>query len=372
MFVTLNCASLHGKRSTPDPTVFPLIQEPSHYDDDLTDEASDAVANAAIEGSLLSITLHVEEAGQRLDRVLAGHPDLDAAAISRARLQALILEGALTFDGRTIASASEKAKAGTYRLVLPAPRIAEPQPEDHKLTILFEDAHLIIVDKPAGMAAHPAPGTPSGTLVNALLHHCAGSLSGIGGVARPGIVHRLDKDTSGVMVAAKSDGAHAGLSALFAAHDIDRVYTALVRGVPEPEAGLIVTQIGRSPTDRKKMAVLKSGGREAITRYRVEQTYGPAAKPYAARITCRLETGRTHQIRVHMAHKGTPCLADGVYGGGPPALIVREAIAAAGLMRQALHASLLGFIHPMTGERLSFETPLPQDMANLAERLAAP
>jgi 23S rRNA pseudouridine1911/1915/1917 synthase len=221
------------------------------------------------------------------------------------------------------------------------------------------------------MAAHPAPGTPSGTLVNALLHHCAGSLSGIGGVARPGIVHRLDKDTSGVMVAAKSDAAHAGLSALFAAHDIDRVYTALVRGVPEPQAGLIVTQIGRSPTDRKKMAVLKSGGREAITRYTVEQTFGPETKPYAARISCRLETGRTHQIRVHMAHKGTPCLADSVYGGGPPALAVREAIAEAELSRQALHASVLGFVHPITGEKLRFETQLPPDMAGLVARLGA-
>jgi 23S rRNA pseudouridine1911/1915/1917 synthase len=349
-----------------------LIQEPSPFDDDLMDEAPEAQAEGALEGSLLSVTLRAEEAGQRLDRVLAGHPDLEAAAISRARLQALILEGALTYQGRTLASASEKAKAGTYHLILPAPRLAQPQPEDLELIVLFEDAHLIVVDKPAGMAAHPAPGTPSGTLVNALLHHCAGSLSGIGGVARPGIVHRLDKDTSGVMVAAKSDAAHAGLSALFAAHDIDRVYTALVRGVPEPQAGLIVTQIGRSLTDRKKMAVLKSGGREAITRYRVEQSFGPEAKPHAARITCRLETGRTHQIRVHMAHKGTPCLADGVYGGGPPTQIVRDAILEAGLTRQALHASILGFIHPITGERLSFETPLPPDMATLAALLAVP
>jgi len=186
-----------------------------------------------------------------------------------------------------------------------------------------------------------------------------------------GIVHRLDKDTSGVMVAAKSDAAHAGLSALFAAHDIDRVYTALVRGVPEPQAGLIVTQMGRSPTDRKKMAVLKSGGREAITRYTVEQTFGPETKPYAARISCRLETGRTHQIRVHMAHKGTPCLADSIYGGGPPALAVREAITEAGLSRQALHASVLGFIHPTTGEKLRFETQLPLDMAGLVARLGA-
>lgn len=348
-----------------------MNQDPTSFDDDLLDEAPGAAVDEVIDGRVLEIRLEAEQAGQRLDKVLASHPDLDAAAISRARLQALIGEGALSFGGRTIQSASQKARAGTYCLNLPAPRTAEPQPEDLGLIVLFEDAHLIVVDKPAGMAAHPAPGTPSGTLVNALLHHCAGSLSGIGGVARPGIVHRLDKDTSGVMVAAKSDAAHAGLSALFAAHDIDRVYIALVRGVPEPQAGLIVTQIGRSPTDRKKMAVLKSGGREAITRYTVEQTFGPQTKPYAARISCRLETGRTHQIRVHMAHKGTPCLADSVYGGGPPALAVREAIMESGLSRQALHASVLGFIHPITGEKLRFETPLPPDMAGLATRLTA-
>jgi 23S rRNA pseudouridine1911/1915/1917 synthase len=321
----------------------------------------------ALEDEALQIVISPEASGDRLDRVLAAQlPDL-----SRARIQALMGQGALFLDGKVVSDVSAKAKAGTYVLVMPAPLAALPAPEDLNLVVLFEDTHLIIVDKPAGMAAHPAPGTPSGTLVNALLHHCAGSLSGIGGVARPGIVHRLDKDTSGVMVAAKSDAAHAGLSALFAAHDIDRVYTALVRGVPEPRAGLIVTQIGRSPTDRKKMAVLKSGGREAITRYTVEQTFGPETKPYGARISCRLETGRTHQIRVHMAHKGAPCLADSVYGGGPPALAVREAIMEAGLSRQALHASVLGFIHPITDEKLRFETPLPSDMAGLAARLGA-
>lgn len=348
-----------------------MNQDSTLFDDDLLDEAPDGAVDDAVHGRVLDIRLEAADAGQRLDKVLASHPDLEGTAISRARLQALIGERALSFEGRAVLAASEKAKAGTYRLRLPAPRTAEPQPEDLGLVVLFEDAHLIVVDKSAGMAAHPAPGTPSGTLVNALLHHCAGSLSGIGGVARPGIVHRLDKDTSGVMVAAKSDAAHAGLSALFAAHHIDRVYTALVRGVPEPQAGLIVTQIGRSPTDRKKMAVLKSGGREAVTRYTVEQTFGPETKPFAARISCRLETGRTHQIRVHMAHKGTPCLADGVYGGGPPALAVREAILEAGLSRQALHASVLGFVHPVTGDRLRFETPLPADMARLVTLMTA-
>lgn len=311
------------------------------------------------------IVIAPEAAGDRLDRVLAAH----VPGVSRARLQALMAEGALLFEGKVLSDTSAKARAGAYILTLPPPRAATPLPENIPLSVLFEDAHLIVVDKPAGMAAHPAPGTLSGTLVNALLHHCASSLSGVGGVARPGIVHRLDKDTSGVMVAAKTDAAHAGLSALFSAHDIDRVYTAVVRGVPEPRAGLIRTQIGRSPTDRKKMAVLKAGGREAVTRYSVEETFGPESKPFAARIACRLETGRTHQIRVHMAHMGTPCLADAVYGGGPPALAVREAMAEAGLSRQALHASVLGFVHPITGQTLRFETPPPPDVRNLMSHL---
>jgi len=228
-----------------------------------------------------------------------------------------------------------------------------------------------VVDKAAGMAAHPAPGTYSGTLVNALLHHCGASLSGIGGVARPGIVHRLDKDTSGVMVAAKTDAAHAGLSALFATHDIDRVYIALTRGVPSPIKGTVQTLLGRSPTDRKKMAVLRAGGRNAITHYQVESSYGPPRKPLAGQVSCTLETGRTHQIRVHLASKGAPVLGDALYGAGPVAAPVKAAIAEAGLTRQALHAAVLGFIHPITGERLRFETPLPADMAALRTLLAA-
>lgn len=330
-------------------------------DDDLFDEAPSGPSLEAVR----EVMIGSEVAGDRLDRVLAAHmPDL-----SRARIQALMAEGALSLEGSVIRDVSAKAKARTYQLLIPATIAAEPEPQDLPLAVLFEDAHLIVVDKAAGMAAHPAPGTLDKTLVNALLFHCAGSLSGIGGVARPGIVHRLDKDTSGVMVAAKTDAAHAGLSALFARHDIDRVYTALVRGVPEPSGGLIQTQLGRSPTDRKKMAVLKDGGREAITRYQVEETFGPTAKPHAARVSCRLETGRTHQIRVHMAHKGTPCLADAVYGGGPPSLMVREAMAIAGLERQALHASVLGFVHPIMGEALRFETPPPADMTNLMAQL---
>ena len=312
--------------------------------------------------------IHIEphQAGERLDKTLA---DL-LADVSRARLQALIAAGALTFEGAPISDGAHKAQPGDYRLLIPPPTPAEPKPEAIPLTVLFEDAHLIVVDKAAGMAAHPAPGTYSGTLVNALLHHCGASLSGVGGVARPGIVHRLDKDTSGVMVAAKSDAAHAGLSALFAAHDIERVYIALTRGAPSPIKGTITGQIGRSPNDRKKMAILRAGGREAITHYIVKTVYGPAAKPLAATVSCQLETGRTHQIRVHLASKGAPVLGDATYGSGPVAAPVREAIAEAGLTRQALHAAVLGFVHPITGERLRFETPLPADMADLQTLLA--
>ncbi len=309
----------------------------------------------------LEISILPQDAGDRLDKVLAAHlPDL-----SRGRLQALIARGALTRDGVSLSSTSAKALPGLYRLRVPAPTAAEPEPQDIPLEVLFEDAHLIVLNKAAGMAAHPGPGTRSGTLVNALLHHCAGSLSGVGGVARPGIVHRLDKDTSGVMVAAKTDQAHAGLSALFAEHDIERQYIALTRGGPSAPSGVIQTQIGRSPHDRKKMAVLRSGGREAITQYRVQKTFGPQEKPLASRIACRLQTGRTHQIRVHLASKGAPCLGDPVYGSGPPAAVVREAIAAAGLRRQALHAAVLGFVHPVTGAALRFETEPPNDMRTL-------
>jgi len=303
----------------------------------------------------------------RLDKALAAA----APAFSRARLQALMTAGALTRDGAPLTDLSARALAGTYRLAEPDAAPAEPGGEDLGLVVLFEDAHLIVIDKPAGMSAHPAPGSLSGTLVNALIHHCGDSLSGIGGVARPGIVHRLDKQTSGVMVAAKTDAAHRGLSTLFAAHDIERLYVALTRGAPQPARGTIETQIGRSTSDRKKMAVLRSGGRRAVTHYQVARAYGPAEKPLAARVHCRLETGRTHQIRVHLASKGAPCLGDPVYGSGTPAPAVRAAIAEAGLKRQALHAAMLGFVHPLTGEALRFETEPPADMRALEGLLAA-
>jgi len=312
------------------------------------------------------VELSANEAGGRLDKALTAKlPEL-----SRARLQALMGQGRVSRDGIVLNDLSAKALAASYRIEIPAVIAAEPQPEDIPLSVLFEDQHIIVVDKPAGMAAHPAPGSESGTLVNALLRHCGDSLSGIGGVARPGIVHRLDKDTTGVMVAAKSDAAHRGLAKLFEAHDIERVYVALTRGAPNPAAGKIETRIGRSHADRKKMAVLKTGGREAITHYRTARTFGPEARPVAARVACTLETGRTHQIRVHLASKGAPCLGDPLYGSGQPVLAVRQAMAAAGLARQALHAAVLGFVHPITGRALRFETPLPADMASLEAGLA--
>jgi 23S rRNA pseudouridine1911/1915/1917 synthase len=312
-----------------------------------------------------TLEAHLDAPRVRLDKALAeAFPTL-----SRARLQALLAEGAVTRDGQPVSNGSAKAQPGLYAVILPPLASPVPLPQAIPLTVLFEDADLIVIDKPAGMAAHPAPGTPDGTLVNALLAHCGDSLSGIGGVARPGIVHRLDKDTSGVMVAAKSDRAHAGLSALFATHDIERTYIALTRGAPSPEKGRIETLIGRSSSDRKKMAVQRSSGRNAITDYVVQKTFGQPAKasgaPLAARVACTLHTGRTHQIRVHMASKGAPILGDAVYGSGSPAAPVRAAIAEAGLTRQALHAAVLGFVHPVTGETLRFETDPPADMLAL-------
>ena len=350
----------------PDPTA-PLA------DDEIEDlDASETGAG----GDVVRIELGADLAGQRLDKALAAAaPDL-----SRARLQALIAAGQVSLvvagrDPRPMADGKAKAPAGLYEVRVPPPTAAEPEPENIPLTVLYEDAWLIVIDKPPGMAAHPAPGCETGTLVNALLFHCGDSLSGIGGVARPGIVHRLDKETSGVMVAAKTDAAHQGLSALFAKHDIDRMYIALTRGAPSPAVGTITTQLGRSPGDRKKMAVLKTGGREAVTHYRVEKTFGASGKaqgaPLAARVACRLETGRTHQIRVHMASKGSPCLGDPVYGAGAPAAPVKAALVEIGFSRQALHAAVLGFVHPITGETLRFETPLPPDMAALEAALEA-
>jgi 23S rRNA pseudouridine1911/1915/1917 synthase len=315
-------------------------------------------------GDLLEVEL-TADAAPRLDRALA-----DAAPeLSRARIQALLAEGAITRDGEVVSDASARPAPGLYHIAVPPPTPAIPEPEAIPLTVLYEDAHLIVIDKPAGMAAHPAPGSETGTLVNALLAHCGASLSGIGGVARPGIVHRLDKDTSGVMVAAKTDAAHRGLAALFERHDIARVYHALTRGAPRHGRGSVTTQIARSHRDRKKMAVVRQGGREAITHYETLALYGPQERPLAARIACRLETGRTHQIRVHMAHLGAPCLGDPLYGSGSPAPAVKAAMTSAGLQRQALHAAVLGFVHPITGEKLHFRGDPPDDLARTMQEL---
>lgn len=336
----------------------------------MTDDEDEIEGESPAAATIHIADLSSADLSQRLDRLLAlALPDL-----SRARLQALLAADAVSVDGDRVGP-KDRPRAGLYSVAVPPAAPALPEPEPIPLTVLYEDADLIVIDKPAGMAAHPAPGTERGTLVNALLHHCGAGLSGIGGVARPGIVHRLDKDTSGVMVAAKTDRAHAGLSKLFAAHDIERTYVALTRGAPSPERGRIETRIGRSSSDRKKMAVLKAGGRNAVTDYVVQARYGVPTKagaaPQAARVACTLHTGRTHQIRVHLASKGSPILGDAVYGSYSPSSLVKAAVAEAGLKRQALHAAVLGFVHPVTGETLRFETAPPPDMQALETLLAA-
>ncbi len=292
----------------------------------------------------------------RLDRALAmALPD-----ISRARIQALLEMGALEISEKKADQLSSKKYAGQpFKLTLPAPRPDKAAPQDIKLSIVFEDDHLIIVDKAAGMVVHPAAGHPDGTLVNALLHHCKGELSGIGGVQRPGIVHRIDRDTSGLLVVAKSDKAHEGLANLFAAHDIERRYLAVTYGMPIPPAGRIETHIGRAHHDRKKMAVVDTEyGKYAVTHYKTIRT-----QKSASLIECRLETGRTHQVRVHMAHIGHPLIGDPLYAIRRKAILIGPNRSK--FDRQALHATSLGFIHPITGEKLYFESPLPRDMQEL-------
>lgn len=332
--------------------------------------------------SQIDIVAAPEDAGQRLDAFLAAR----AGELSRSRAKTLIEEGAVSIDGKVETTPRTSVKAGsTYSVAMPPPVAAEPQAENIPLDILFEDAHLLILNKPAGMAVHPAPGSEDGTLVNALLHHCKGQLSGIGGVERPGIVHRLDKLTSGVMVAAKTAAAHTGLAALFETHDIDRMYLAVTRGAPRPLVGTVDAAIARSADDRKKMSVHRNPdspvARRAVTHYKVIATYGVRDKHTrthaAALIECRLETGRTHQIRVHMGHIGVPILGDPVYGRhmGLTALGSGEGHAAAlaavkAMERQALHAAVLGFVHPVTGKTLRFEAPMPADMTTLVAALA--
>lgn len=331
--------------------------------------------------SQILITAETADAGMRLDAFLGAR----AEGLSRSRAKTLIEEGAVSAGGAVETNPRAPIRAGlVYAVALPPPVAATPQPEALQLDILFEDAHLIILNKAAGMAVHPAPGSETGTLVNALLHHCRGDLSGIGGVERPGIVHRLDKLTSGVMVAAKTEAAHAGLAGLFERHDIDRVYRAVTRGAPRPLADTVDAPIARSEHDRKKMSVHRNpespAARRAITHYRALETFGykdRATRLPAATLTeCRLETGRTHQIRVHMAHIGAPLIGDPVYGRHPGITAWgagqgydRAILTARAFARQALHAAVLGFVHPITGETLRFEAPFPEDMAELIEAL---
>lgn len=322
-----------------------------------------------------------EAAGQRLDKWLAGWTKL-----SRSRVRALIEGESVRANGDLVTNPSAKVKTGLeYAVFIPPPVDDTPLPEDIPLDILFEDDHLIVVNKPAGMTVHPAPGSRSATLVNALLHHAKDSLSGIGGVLRPGIVHRIDKDTSGILVVAKSDMAHQRLSRQFAKHSVERVYICFTRSAPKPREGSLESRLARSPHDRKKQAVVRGTmgnidasehGRHAITNYKVIEGYGqqPGAAvgmPQVSKIECRLETGRTHQIRVHLAHAGCPLLGDPLYGKqraflttkNPVELAVKEALST--FKRQALHAAVLGFIHPITKEALRFEQALPPDMAAL-------
>jgi 23S rRNA pseudouridine1911/1915/1917 synthase len=347
---------------------------------------TDAISQASHEeDNTLLVTIPEDTPPARLDKALAllceGH------SISRSRLRALIGEGRVTAqpEGTVCDDPSVKVRAGaSFRIDIPPPLPAEPEPEDIPLTVVYEDAHLIVIDKPVGMVVHPAPGAWSGTLVNALLHHCGDSLSGIGGEKRPGIVHRIDKDTSGLLVVAKSDAAHHGLSEQFAAHTIERLYKALVWGAPsaadarmaglpsvsfEPGWVRIETTIGRSRTDRKKMAANVSNGRHAITRFSVRERIGAASL-----VECRLETGRTHQIRVHLAHVGHPLVGDQTYGRArvPPRSLsedARDAIAA--FPRQALHAATLGFEHPVTGETMRWSSPIPGDIEGLRANFTA-
>ncbi len=340
------------------------------------------------ESDPLQFIVTADEAGVRLDRFLAARcqgatPGSSAASLSRARLQALLKAGDVTrADGAAIIGANVKVKAGeVYDIRIAPPVPAEPRGEPIPLDVVYEDRDVIVINKPPGLVVHPAAGHEDGTLVNALIAHCGDSLSGIGGVRRPGIVHRLDKDTSGLLVVAKNDAAHQHLSAQFQSHGADgrlvRRYLAVVWGVLERPKGRIEAPLGRSRTNRTKMIVTREDdGRAAVTHYeRLEAivAHGAAGAPAASVIALTLETGRTHQIRVHMAHIGHPILGDPVYGASHKTSIAKLAPAARmaleRLGRQALHATALGFEHPRTGKALAFERPPPSDMADLIAAL---
>jgi len=324
------------------------------------------------------VTAEAEDAGTRLDRFLSR----SITALSRARIQALIRQGHVTGTAGPVSDPGLKVKAGqTFTVDVPPPAPADPAAEALPLAIVYEDKHLLVIDKPAGLVVHPAAGHAQGTLVNALIAHCGDELSGIGGVRRPGIVHRLDKDTSGLLVIAKSDAAHRGLSEQFASHGADgrlvRTYEAFVWGTPRRASGAIDANVGRSPTNRTRMAVMRGEhGRRAVTHFEVVESFaGIDGKPLASRLRLALETGRTHQIRVHLAHLGHPVMGDEVYGASHKASARRLSESASkalqNLGRQALHAAELGFEHPVTRRSLHFTSPRPTDMETLYDALKA-
>jgi 23S rRNA pseudouridine1911/1915/1917 synthase len=308
----------------------------------------------------IDIRLQPAHAGWRLDRALAAA----VPTLSRERLKTLIRSGAVESSGKPLRDPATKVRGDErFRVEVPEPRAAHNEPQDIPLKIVFEDEHLLVVDKPAGLVVHPAAGNLDGTLVNALLHHCRGKLSGIGGVARPGIVHRIDKDTSGLLVVAKTDVAHEGLAKQFAAHSIDRRYLAIVNGVPRSSEGKIDAPLARSAANRKKIAIVEGArGKRAVTHWRRLKALNDAALA-----ECRLETGRTHQVRVHMASIGHPLVGDPVYGrsGKTHGKLLKEL----NFHRQALHAAELGFTHPVTKNHLSFSSPMPPDMQELFNAL---
>jgi 23S rRNA pseudouridine1911/1915/1917 synthase len=307
----------------------------------------------------IDVRLEAAHAGWRLDRALAA----TLPTLSRERLKTLIRSGALERSGTAVRDPATKVRGDErFLLAVPEPEPAHNAPQDIPIRVIFEDDHLLVIDKPAGLVVHPAAGNRDGTLVNALLHHCRGNLSGIGGVARPGIVHRIDKDTSGLLVVAKTDAAHEGLGKQFAAHSIDRRYLAIVSGVPRASEGTIDAPLARSAANRKKIAIVAGGrGKRAVTHWKRLTVLDDAALA-----ECRLETGRTHQVRVHMASIGHALLGDSVYGGTKKH---RKLLNDLGFHRQALHAAELGFVHPVTRHRLSFASAMPPDMQELFNAL---
>lgn len=342
---------------TQPPSDIPLF--PAHADNLVNED--DEIIDSPDAG--IATLLHVlpEHSGERLDRWLAAlQPET-----SRSRIKALILAGQVSADGATIMDPSWRVKPGQAVIItIPESVPALPEAQDIPLTILFEDEHVIVINKAPGMVVHPGAGIPDGTLVNALLHHCGSSLSGIGGIRRPGIVHRLDKDTSGLMIAAKHDRAHHRLAKQFSSRTIERAYRAVVWGTPQPTTGNISGNIGRSPHNRQKMAILRTGGKTALTRYRI---LTPLFEGMAALVECRLDTGRTHQIRVHMASIGHALIGDPVYGSPRRLAKQHEAaqMAISNFCRQALHAETLGFMHPANGTMMRFEAKMPADMQTL-------